>query len=210
MMHKIVLTLILSSCIGLSFAQKEEKAVEKAYVSYKKAILSDNGKEAVKWVDSRTVAYYTEILEMVRSADSLQVDSLNVLDKLMVFSIRHRASTDSILNFNGKSLLIYAINSGMVGKNSVARFDLGKIEIDSTFASAEITLGKRVAPMKFQFHHEDEDWKMDITALFPMSRTAFRRMVTNSQEEENTYLFNLLETVSGKKPGPSIWEPVQN
>jgi len=209
MIQKIALTLILSSFIGFSFAQKESKKVEKAYNAYKNAILNDNGTEAVKWVDSRTIKYYSEVLELVRNADSLAVDSLSAMDKLMVFSIRHRAPADSIRNFDGKAMLVYAIDNGMVGKNSVANFDLGKIKIDSAFAAAEITMGKRVAPIKFHFYNEDGSWKMDITALFSMSRTAFRRMVTNSQEEENAYLFNLLEAVSGKKPEPSIWKPVK-
>ena len=98
-----------------SFGQtSEENLVKNSFDKYKTAILKDKGEEAVQFVDSRTIKYYSDILELVKSADSSKVETLTILDKLMVFSIRHRTSKQNILSFNGKSLLVYAIKSGMV------------------------------------------------------------------------------------------------
>src|SRR5688572_3898136 len=113
-----IFTLLIALTIA-SLGQTSEKLVKEVFDSYKSSILNDKGEEAVKYVDTRTIRYYDGIIDMVRNFDSSQVETLSILDKLMVFSIRHRASKSDILSFNGSTLFIYAIKSGMVGKNSV-------------------------------------------------------------------------------------------
>src|SRR5688572_748402 len=111
-MKKIIaLTLVLLLTGFSAIAQKkEEKAVRKAFEDYKTAILNDKGTEAVNYVDSRTLKYYGDIAELVRSADSAKIQTLTIFDKLMVLLIRVRATKEDILAFNGQSLLMYAIN----------------------------------------------------------------------------------------------------
>lgn len=64
---------------------REEKLVQKSFDNYKTAILNDKGNEAVKYVDSRTIAYYEQMLELVKTADSSKIETLSILDKLIVF-----------------------------------------------------------------------------------------------------------------------------
>jgi hypothetical protein len=193
-------------CMG---QKKEEKLVRAAFDGYKSAILNNEGSEAVKHVDSRTIKYYSGILDLVKTADSAKIASLPLLDKLMVFSIRHRTSKDDILSFDGKGLLVYAIKSGMVGKNSVANNSVGEVTIDNNFAKGQfISLGQK-APFDFHFYKEEGQWKIDLTALFSVSTMAFQKMVEESGQEENEYLFSLLEIITRKKPGPEIWKKVQ-
>ncbi|MFY7734196.1 MAG: hypothetical protein ACOVSR_11990, partial [Bacteroidia bacterium] len=98
---KILGAIFLLFTAQLMYGQKrEEKLVIKAFENYKSAILNDKGEEAVKHVDSRTIKYYTDVLALVISADSAKVDSLSILDKLMVFSIRHRTTKNDILSFD--------------------------------------------------------------------------------------------------------------
>jgi len=192
-----------------SFGQtSEENLVKNSFDKYKTAILKDKGEEAVQFVDSRTIKYYSDILELVKSADSSKVETLTILDKLMVFSIRHRTSKQNILSFNGKSLLVYAIKSGMVGKNSVANNSIGDVTIDDNSAKGQFIANGQKAPFYFNFYKEDAQWKIDLTSLFPISTIAFKKMADESEQNQNEYLFSLLEMITGKKPGVEIWEPI--
>ena len=199
------LLFLISSCTG---QKNEEKLVRNAFENYKSAILNDEGEEAVKFVDSRTIKYYSDILELVKNADSTQVTSLPLLDKLMVFTLRHKATKEEILSFDGKGLLVYAINSGMVGKNSVAKNSIGETIIDNNFAKGQFIANGQKAPFYFHFYKEGGNWKIDLTSIFSVSTAAFKKMVTDSGQEENDYLFLLLEMTTGKKPGSEIWEKV--
>lgn len=206
---KIIGILFLLLTGELTYGQKsEEKLVKKSFDNYKTSILNDKGEKAVKYVDSRTIKFYSDILELVKTADSTKVETLSILDKLMVFSIRHRTSKNDILSFDGKSLLVYAIKSGMVGKNSVANNSIGKVIIESEFAKGQFLANGQKAPFYFHFYREEGQWKIDLTSLFPVSIIAFKKMADESGENQNDYLFSLLEMITGKKPGTEIWQPI--
>ena len=202
----VLLLVLTTSCNG---QKNEEKLVREAFDNYKSAILNDKGNEAVEYVDSRTIRYYSDILELVKNADSTQVSSLSLLDKLMVFSIRHSTSKEEILSFDGKKLLVYAINSGMVGKNSVSNNLVGDVTIDNKFAKGQLIANGQKAPFYFHFYKEDGQWKIDLTSIFSVSTMAFKKMVDDSGQNENEYLFSLLEMLTGKKPRQEIWEKVK-
>ncbi len=190
--------------------QINEKAlVKKAFDNYKTAILNDNAEEALNNVDSRTVKYYTQIINDVRNADSIRINSMSLIDKVTILSIRSRATKAEILSMQGSDLFIYAIKKGMVGKNSVMNNSVGDVTIDSNFAKGQLLVNGKKAPLYFQFYKEDGKWKLDITSLFPASNLAFKKMIEESGENENDYILMILETLTGKKPEAEIWNPIQ-
>ena len=197
---------VVSICSGQTV---DQKLVKQSFNNYKSAILNDKGNEAAGFVDSRTIRYYSDILTLVKNADSLQVDSLSVTDKLMVFSIRCRTSREDILSFDGKKLLAYAVNSGMVGKNSVADNSIGNVTIDKDFAKGQLVVKGKAAPLYFHFYREEEQWKIDLTSIFPITTKLFQGMADESGQNTNDYLLSLLEIITGKKPGQEIWQPVK-
>jgi hypothetical protein len=204
----LVLTFLLTYT-GFTHGQKrEEKLVRKSFDSYKSAILNGEGKKAVQYVDSRTIQYYSHLLDLVKTADSVKVESLSILDKLMVFSIRHRTPREEVLSFDGTGLFVYAINSGMVGKNSVANNTIGDVSLDHDFAKGQLVVLGDKAPFYFHFYKEAKQWKLDLTSLFSVSTTAFKKMADESGQNENDFLFLLLEKLTGNKPTRQIWEPV--
>lgn len=193
----------------LAFGQQnDENLIRKAYESYKAAILNDKGQKAVKYINSRTINYYSSILTLVKTADSAKIETLPILDKLMVFSIKHRATKKDILRFNGKSLLIYAIKNGMVGKSSVANHAIGEVIMDKGFAKGQFIANGQKTTQYYHFYKEKKQWKIDLTSLFPASAMAFEKMVDESGQNQNDYLFYLLEMATGKKPGPEMWKPI--
>jgi len=210
-MNKKIAVLFLMIVLSFSsFAQrKEKKLVREAFDNYKSAILNDKGEEAVNYVDSRTISYYSDILDKTKNADSLALDSLDVMDKLMVLSIRHRTSKEKILSFDGKALLIYAIKEGMISKSSVANSKIGNVESDGNFAKGQFISNGQKAPFYFHFYKENKAWKVDLTSIFPAARTAFRQMIDESGAEENKYLLMLLKMTTSKKPKNEIWKPIQ-
>lgn len=205
----IALTLLLTWSVSTFGQKSEEKLVRKSFDNYKSSILNDKGEEAVKYVDSRTIKYYSDILELVKTSDSSKVVTLSIHDKLMVFSIRHRISKEDVLSFDGKTLLVFAIKSGMVGKNSVANNAIGDITIDSSFAKGQFIANGNKAPFYFHFYKEEQLWKIDLTSLFPISTIAFKKMADDSGQNENEFLFSLLEMITGNKPNSQIWQPIK-
>ncbi|TKG91572.1 hypothetical protein EYV94_21340 [Puteibacter caeruleilacunae] len=210
MLKKLTTLLIgLLAVCTISAKESEEELVRKSFNNYKSAILNDRGEEAVKFVDSNTIKYYSEILEKTKTAKPAEVKSLGLMDRLMVLAIRHRASKSNILSFDGKALLVYAIKEGMVGKNSVKNNSIGKVKVNGNFATGNMLVNGQATPLDFQFNKENGTWKVDLTAIFPAGTMAFKEMQKNSGKDENEFLMMLLEMASGKKPKDDIWNELE-
>src|SRR5690606_46733 len=110
---------------------------------------------------------------------------------------------------DGEGLLIYAIKEGMVGKNSVANNTIGDITIDENFAKGQLVVNGKEAPFYFHFYKEEDLWKIDLTSIFPIAETAFKKMQQDSGQEENEYLLTILEMLTGNKPGDEIWNKIE-
>ncbi len=128
----------------------------------------------------------------------------------MVLSIRHRTSKEDILSFNGEKLFIYAIEQGMVGKSSIGNNAIGETIITDNFAKGTFLFQGQKTPYFFHFYKEDGQWKIDLTALFDISAGAFEQMIASSGKDENNYLLELLEILTGNKPDNTIWRPLSN
>lgn len=203
----ITLSLLIFLSIN-SYSQSDKELVLKSFENYKNAILTDKGKLASDFVDSRTINYYSTILDKVKTSDSLEVNSMGIIDKLTVLSMRHRTPKNDLLKFDGKDLFIYAIDNGMVGKNSVVNAELGDVITNGDFSKAEFVVNGQKTPFFFHFYREDKVWKMDLTHLFSLGTMSIKKMIEDSGENENDFIINILEVLTGKKPTENIWKPI--
>jgi len=210
-MKKSLLFLLMFVVLITSCKQQstEIEPIRTTYEKYKTAILQDNGEEAVNYVDSRTIKHYTEILEKVKTADEATVNSLSFLDKLTILRIRISTKKEEIMSFDGKSLFAFAVKNGMVGKDGVSNQSLGEITNEGDFAKGQMLFKGQKTPIYINFYKENNQWKIDLTSLFPTSTIVFKKLVEESGFTENEYLFELLEAVSNKKVGKEIWIPTE-
>lgn len=189
--------------------QSQEDLVKKAFNNYKSSILNDKGEDAVSYLDTNTIEYYDKILELVKNADHKKITSLSLMDKLMVILIRHTATREDIFSFDGRKLLVYAIKNGMVGKDSVVNSSIGEVSVNEDFAKGEMLVNDKRSSLYFHFYKENGVWKVDLTSIFDLSNMAFKKMVEESGQTEDDFIFLIIESSSGKKPNSDIWEPLK-
>lgn len=206
---RIAISIVLLQTTGVN-AQGKKSGVKKCFTDYKQAILEGRGSDALNCVDSTTVLYYSHILELTRSGDSTKVTALPIIDKMTVMSLRHRATVEEILSFDGKKLFVYAIEKGMVGKSSVMNLELGDIAMEENSAQGQAVVNGQAVPLYFRFKKENSIWKMDLTSIFPATAEAFKKVIEQSGMSENEFLLTLLENLTGKTPSPGIWKPVSS
>ena len=192
-----------------SAQEDDKKKIKTVFDNYKSAILEDRGEEAVTYVDQNTISYYDAILKTTIEADSTTTDALPILDKLMVVSIRHRTPPAKIKSFDGKQLLRYAIQEGMVGKNSVENIEMGAVKLNNTRADGTIIVDGQETPMTFGFTKEGEAWKVDLTSAFAAGTTAFKTMIAQNGQSENDFIIQILTLLTQKAPTSAIWQPVE-
>ena len=210
-MRKLILVLFFTLLAVLHVNEQHDSTLIKAcFNGYKNAILADQGKTAVTFVDSRTVKYYTDILQKTKTLDSAGIDKLTIMDKLTILMLRHRATKSEIKQLDGRSLLVYAIERGMVGKNSVQQLSIGEVLIRGDAAEGQVMVGAAPTSLAYNFYKEDGAWKMDITSVLPEGHKARKKVVKDSEQPENEFLIMLLENATGREPLKDIWKPMLN
>ena len=92
MIRTLTLTFFFLITISVFGQESDEELVRKSFDSYSKSLLNNNAEDVIKFVDSRTIKYYSDILDLVKNADSTKVESLSLLDKMMVLAISYNVS----------------------------------------------------------------------------------------------------------------------
>ena len=191
------------------YAQTATKSVQDVFDQYKSAIIAEDGKKAIEYMDIRTLEYYKKLLHHVLSADSLTLESLSLMEKFSVLSIRHMATKKEILAFTDKSFIDFTVKNGMMGKNTLEGYTLGKITVKDKFAKAQILEEGKKSNKVYHFYSDGTNWKIDITSLFPIEEKETEDFIKQTGKPENEFLLGMLELMTQKAPNPSIWKKIK-
>ncbi|UZR98301.1 hypothetical protein [Chondrinema litorale] len=211
-MFKLIYHLLLILFfINPVFAQKKaEKQIIESFETYKNAILNNEPDIAVELIDANSIAYYADLLYKIKTADSVTVETMKTVDKLLLFSYRHRVPKDELLSLNsGEALFKKAIQTGILSKRTVKGTSLGIIDVKGDKATAEFKVGEDILPFKYHFNKEKRKWKIDLTALSEPDNESADKLVENSGTTANKYFFLILKMITGRNPGSEIWEPLE-
>lgn len=209
-------TLVFAACkqeqqnLSSTSAQEDGlsvESVEDCFSSYRKAILDQDGDTAVTFLSNATIHEYQRYVDWALTAEQQELESLSFINRMQVIILRHRIPLETLRSLDGRSAIIYAVDRDWIGKDSVIRTKVGKIEITDNRATSEVIIGGQKAPNRFQFRYEGDSWKFDLISLLRDSNTAMKGAAKQAGLSEDEFLFTILESISGEKVDESIWMP---
>jgi ABC-type oligopeptide transport system substrate-binding subunit len=195
---------------GGDTSSKEENAIQgvsDCFAAYKGAILAQKGEVAVEHLSQGTIDEFQNYVNLALTADREELEALSVINRMQVILMRHRIPLDTLRGLNGRSAIVYAVDRDWIGKNAVIRTELGEVSTHDDRATAEVIIGGQKAPTRFQFRRENGTWRFDLLTVLMDGNTAMKRAAEQAGMDENEFLFNLTESVTGKKIDESIWTP---
>lgn len=201
---------ILCLCMWYTVAAQKstEQQVQQVFENYKQALLADDGATAVQYLDKRTENYYTQVLEWTLHADSSTIAGMRFFDKMMVLLVRHRTNDDDLKQMNGRSLMIYSINEGMVGKEGMESNTIGKVSVDGEMALGDFIIAGESSGMQMTFYKEDQVWNLNLTSIFDISEAALLEVVQQTGLSDNEFVMYMLQYVSDEAVDNKIWHPI--
>jgi hypothetical protein len=206
----IAMILAFSNPIYTSAQTLESDDIRKSFNDYKAAILASDGDKAVTYVDQNTIEYYNGILENTLKSDSLTISNLEMIDRVVILMVRQSTTTNELESMDGNALFVYAVDNGLVGKNSVQNNTIGTVEVNEDSAKATLNMNGKSTETAFNYHLEDGVWKIDLTSIFPEAEIALKSLVKSSGKSENEYIMMVIQFVTNEKPKPNIWQPLVN
>jgi len=207
-MIKYYLTfLAFLAIVAQSKAQSDQAAVTSAFETYKTSVQNSKGDITAKVADSHTMAYFTKMIGIIKNADSVSVDSLPILDKYMVLLVRTKATKLEIMGMDGKALMVYAVNKGIITPGSVANNALGAITITNNAAKAELLMNKKKTKYFLEFNKEHGQWKMDVSSLFRAAGMLIKEVQEDNGFTDNEFVESMMDG-TGNSAGPNAWKKV--
>lgn len=203
----VIVFTLLCSCAD---TEQDKKQIYETYDNYKAALLDKKGEVAVEYIDSVTINYYNGILKSTMFADSAKVSAMPISDKYMVLRLRGLLSLNEIQKMDGKKVLVFAINKGMIGKQSVEKGELGYITVEGNYATAEFETGGKTTGLKHEFNKEDGKWKLNLTSMMPIVNVAFEEMIKKSETTPNSFVEMLANSFNSNPVNKNIWQPLAN
>lgn len=203
------LIITLACCIPFIAFASEPEAVVKTFEGYKSAILEQKGQVAVGLVTKQTVDEYQHYVDWALSADRKTLGALSFINRFQVLLLKQRIPANTLKKLNGRSVFAYAVDRDWIGKNGVIRTTLGNVTVANNRATAEVLIGGKTAPNRFQFAKEDGSWKFDLIQVIRDTDQTLKAAAKQRGTTEDEFMFSLIETVSGRKVEDSIWTPLQ-
>jgi hypothetical protein len=196
--------------VAAPFAVADEKeAVAATFRGYKQAIIAQNGAEATGWVTKSTLDEYQTWVQWARSATRKEVEALPFASRIQVLMIRHRVDAATLREADGGAIFALAVDRDWTGKAGVNRMELGEVEVKDDKATGKCLVSGKQVGMDFEFLKENGKWRIDLSALTKLSGPSLQAAVAQSGVAENTFILQMLEKMSGKRPAESIWDPVR-
>ncbi|QTV05771.1 hypothetical protein [Faecalibacter bovis] len=189
--------------------EKAKKEIVNVFTTYKNAIVKNDVKSAILQLDKSSFSYYDEILNTSLRADEAQLNQLDILDRLMVLTVKHRVPKDQLIKMNGKDLLIYALENDIINNNRVEKMGIGDIEINGDIAYGQFLQDNKNIALYLGFSYDQSQWRLDVTSLAEPTGFAIRKLVEMQNKDENEVIFMMIEaSTPNQKISKDIWKPI--
>jgi hypothetical protein len=127
--------------------------------------------------------------------------------QVMILSLRHRLPHEVVLEATGEEIFRRGIEEGWIGTD-LARMELDTIAASGDVVTAEILLGGKETGVRYTFRREANAWKLALVPAMALVDQGLGDMVRKIGPDEETAMLTVLESVSGTKVPPTIWEPM--
>ena len=194
-------SLLLAGLLALSFfsppvhgQQAETKqAIRATFQQMNMALAAGQGSAAAALVDAATIRHFDRLLMLANTTDTTVFDTLKPADKVSVNMLRQAVPAERLTDLTGKGLVAYAVQTGALGKNSLATLRLGAIAARGNSASASLFQKGKKLPVKAYFTREEDGWKINLTSLLPAAERALARLPTTKGAPDGSFLRGLME-----------------
>ncbi|MEB3281396.1 MAG: hypothetical protein VKK42_20980 [Lyngbya sp.] len=201
-------SLLLNLAIASGSVADDTNTIEQVFADYKSAILASSGDRAVDKLSQSTIDYYGEMrqLAVCESAETVKAESM--VNRVQILSMRFRVPTETLVELSDREVVVYSVDRGWIGKESVMKLDVGEVTIEGEEAQAEVVSNGEPTGIKFRFVKETEGWKFDLLSTIELTNQAFEQLAEVQGLKQDEFIFAVLEILEGRTPTEDIWNPV--
>jgi len=203
----IIITLLLFNCCnGSSVPENPELSIKESYTYFINALDKSNGELASNYVTEDIFDFYKKCGTLALNSSSEELENKSLLEVITTLSLRLLGKKDELEKMSGKDIFIWAIEKGMIKKESINKIKLDTLnELKDKKAYMNVlNMGKKVPNLFFQFELISNKWKFNYYPIMQLAEGALDNIRKNAGKTKIELGIYLLEKTYGKEIPPSI------
>jgi hypothetical protein len=206
-----VVALVLTACPGIDESGRPPREhgvaqdwvdIRETFDRYKDALKERDGEAAAGLISTETLDYYEEMRQVAARAGPAEIRKHSLMNRLLITRMRIGIHLPALRSMTGREVFALGVKEGWSDAENTSRQEFGEIDVVGDFANAAQTNG---VPTSYDFHREQGQWKLDLTAVIASANFAFKQAARESGQSENQFLFTLLESATGRSVTKAIW-----
>lgn len=181
-------------------AAQESAAVNEAFSEFGSALKRRDGDRAAEFASGRTIEMYEDCRSLAIDSSDNDFADLSQLELLLVFQLRYHLSRGELEAMNGRDVLSWGVDEGMVNDDTVDGITLDRVQIDGDVAFATTIKDGQPSPNNvFRFVKEEDRWKFDLFHIFQGLEPAFEDIRNQARKSKIELAVFLMERKYGTK-----------
>lgn len=172
---------------------------------------NSNGEAAASLFTAESIARYGPVIKLGLDGKRKEIEALDAWDMFEVFLMRTHARRKDIQGLDPRSYVVYATSKGWYSGGDTTRSELRRIRImrSGEEAIADVYFDGEDAHTKLRFLREDGVWKLDENSWRAPFNRSIREMASDYEVTIPEAVMQLVEEQTGKKPPPTVWNPMR-
>jgi hypothetical protein len=198
---------VVTLSIRLS-AQDHIVEIAKIIDQFKHAIATSDGAQASLLVDNHTLEYYGKILQLVRSADSVETVSLPLIEMIAVTFVRHKYTAEKVLSFDPETLMRDELQDGLFKRIPLQNLSIESVLVNDNAAQAKISDKSGSVPSYIYLNKDGDSWRIDATSIIALLDSAIQQSAQKQIFTNQAFVQLTLLKHTGRIPLSNIWHKV--
>jgi hypothetical protein len=183
-------------------------AIQQCFNAYRDAILYEQGAAAVLQLTQDTLDRYEFHRLAALHAPATFVRLLGAMDCISILRVRCSVPVADLQAMSGADLCVYAVDSGWVGKETVANNALGELVVYENWAEAAYINGGQQSTVRARFVRGSDGWKFDLMHTMYQSAPAFESAVASDELTKDETILTLLSQILNEDLGEELFGPL--
>ncbi|MDQ1293418.1 MAG: hypothetical protein QG608_1299 [Actinomycetota bacterium] len=163
------------------------KAIEGIWLSYRRALIEQNSRDAGRMVTQGSLLHYARLRDLALTAPRSELLAQTMLDRATILSMRASMPVSTLRSAGDQEVFGLIVSKKLIDADSLKESTVAGIQVSGSVARGFLVLKGQETSIGVSFKHEAGRWTVDLTDLFTEMEATFLETTTSQDITEQEY-----------------------
>jgi hypothetical protein len=163
------------------------KAIERIWISYRRALIEQNSRDASRMVTQDSLLYYTRLRDLALTAPRSELLAQTMLDRATILSMRASLPVSTLRSAGDQEVFGLVVSKKLIDADSLKESTVTEVQVSGNIARGFLVLKGEETNIGVSFKYEAGRWTVDLPDLFTEMEATFLDTTANQEISEQEY-----------------------